>query len=226
MKIKNTKMALIALLVIGQSALADGSHSLNLSQLASNQPADFKNAIQLANWRPMFGGDEASPRYRSRSFSAPEGSPATNSSWFGFRGMPSVPEKGPANPRGTIVLNPRTLTWAAYDTDGDLVKSGRASLGRDWCPDTGKSCRTPTGQFHIYSYKGADCVSKKYPIVTDGGAPMPYCMFFHGGYAIHGAYSVPDWNDSHGCVRVTPSAAQWMEYNFASVGTTVVIKPY
>lgn len=224
MNTKRTTIALAMLLVMGQSAMAAGSHSMDLSQLEANAPSEVKNSVQLASWRP-FGGDEATPRYRyrTRSFSGEENS---GSSWFGYRGTSAVSDKGPANPRGTIVLNPRSLTWAAYDPDGDLVKSGRASLGRDWCPDTGKSCRTPTGHFHIAAYKGADCISKKYPLVTNGGAPMPYCMYFHGGYAIHGAYSVPNWNDSHGCVRVTPRDAAWMQYNFASVGTAVIIKPY
>ena len=53
---------------------------------------------------------------------------------------------------------------------------------------------------------------------------VPHVMYFYAGYAIHGAY----WHNnfghpmSHGCVNLPLGAAAWM-YNWASVGTTVVV---
>jgi lipoprotein-anchoring transpeptidase ErfK/SrfK len=40
-------------------------------------------------------------------------------------------------------------------------------------------------------------------------SPMPYSIFFHGGYAIHGSYDVNHLGGpaSHGCVRLDPSNA-------------------
>ena len=55
---------------------------------------------------------------------------------------------------------------------------------------------------------------------------MPYCMFFHGGYALHGSYEVPNYNASHGCLRVVPSAAAWLSRNFVKVGTAIIVRPY
>ncbi|MCA6125010.1 L,D-transpeptidase [Bradyrhizobium sp. WSM 1704] len=40
-------------------------------------------------------------------------------------------------------------------------------------------------------------------------SPMPYSIFFHGGYAIHGTYDLGRLGGpaSHGCVRLHPSHA-------------------
>ena len=47
--------------------------------------------------------------------------------------------------------------------------------------------------------------SKKYH-----NAPMPYSIFFHGGYAIHGSYEARDIGHpaSHGCIRLHPANAR------------------
>lgn len=124
-----------------------------------------------------------------------------------------------------VVFSPRGHYWAAYDPNGKLVNSGRASGGKDYCPDIGRRCHTPSGVYRVYSKGGADCYSRKFP-VGSGGAPMPYCMFFHGGYALHGSYQVPDYNASHGCVRLPPSDARWLSHNFVQYGTTVIVHSY
>ncbi|HRE32591.1 MAG TPA: L,D-transpeptidase, partial [Candidatus Berkiella sp.] len=84
-------------------------------------------------------------------------------------------------------------TWAAYDSQGELVNSGRVSGGRSYCSDINKKCKTATGTFKIYEKRGASCKSKIFP-VGKGGAPMPYCMFFHQGFAMHGSNAVPNYN--------------------------------
>jgi lipoprotein-anchoring transpeptidase ErfK/SrfK len=40
-------------------------------------------------------------------------------------------------------------------------------------------------------------------------SPMPYSIFFHGGYAIHGTYEISRLGGpaSHGCVRLDPDHA-------------------
>ena len=40
-------------------------------------------------------------------------------------------------------------------------------------------------------------------------SPMPYSIFFHGGYAIHGTYDIAQLGGpaSHGCVRLDPANA-------------------
>lgn len=125
-----------------------------------------------------------------------------------------------------FVFSPKHTAWAVYDENGRRVKTGRASGGKGYCPDIGRSCRTVTGKFRIYSKKGAGCESGKYPIDQGGGAPMPYCMHFNGGYAIHGSYHVPDYNASHGCIRVLPSAAKWLNTKFLRNGSQVIVQPY
>ncbi len=128
---------------------------------------------------------------------------------------------GPA----TFVYNPNNLRWYAYDGNGRLVRSGHASGGRNYCSDLHRRCHTPVGRFHVYSKQGPHFRSSKFPI-GEGGAPMPWAMFFHGGYAIHGSYSVPNFNASHGCIRVIPSDAHWLNTQFLHNGSRVVVLPY
>ena len=124
----------------------------------------------------------------------------------------------------TFVYNPRSLQWKA-SRNGKVVRTGYGSGGRGYCKDIRRSCRTPTGTYRVMSKRGADCRSTRYP-VGRGGAPMPYCMFFSKYYAIHGSPDVPNYNASHGCIRVKTYDARWLNQNFINVGTTVVVKPY
>lgn len=142
------------------------------------------------------------------------------------KGANYFPESQPATGRKVFVFDPKATAWAAYDANGMRVKTGRASGGQAFCEDVGHPCRTVTGTYRVYSKKGPECTSSLYPVETHGGARMPYCMHFHGGYSIHAAYEVPDANVSHGCIRVLPSAAQWLNEDFIDIGTTVVVKPY
>lgn len=145
----------------------------------------------------------------------------------------SIPESIEAQGRKEIIVDPRTHTWAAYDEDGKLVRSGMATLGNSFCRDIGRSCRTGVGTFRIQSLGEAGCKSSKFPLPR-GGAPMPYCMFFNNGQALHGSNQVVRANVSHGCVRLHVKDAKWLRYNFAEeptsrnerLGTVVIIKPY
>lgn len=142
------------------------------------------------------------------------------------RGRNHFPQQIPATGKKRFFFDPKVFAWAAYDSEGQRVMTGAASGGKDFCDDVGHSCRTVTGTFHVYSMKGPECRSKEYPIETYGGAKMPYCMYFLQGYTIHAAYEVPEKNLSHGCVRIFPSAAKWLNEQFITLGTEVNILPY
>lgn len=137
----------------------------------------------------------------------------------------TMPSSIPAPGRNTFVFNPNKLMWGAYTPSGRLINSGIASGGRDYCHDVRRRCKTPVGNFRVGRKGGPGCVSSKFPLGR-GGAPMPYCMFFYHGYAIHGSYDVPAYNASHGCIRVLPSAARWLSQNFMSSGTKVKVIGY
>lgn len=135
------------------------------------------------------------------------------------------PKKIPPMGNRIFMFSPRYKAWAAYDASGSRVGSGKANGGAGYCADIGRACRTPRGLFRVHSKGTADCVSNKFP-VGRGGAPMPFCMFFHGGYAIHGSPGIGDFNSSHGCIRVTNRAAAWLHENFINHGTRVLVLPY
>lgn len=126
----------------------------------------------------------------------------------------------------TIVFSPTLNAWAAYSASGQLLRWGPGSGGQNWCPDLGRPCHTPSGQFRIYEKRGSGCFSTKFP-KPHGGAPMPYCMFFKGGFAMHGSFrGVPGFNASHGCLRLFTNDAQWLNQSFADIGTQVIVLPY
>lgn len=124
-----------------------------------------------------------------------------------------------------IRVNLDELAWAAYDAEGNLVDWGAAAGGKTFCPDTGEPCRTRTGEYQVLRKGGAACKSTKFPI-PHGGAPMPYCMFYSDGYALHGSYEVPGYNASHGCVRLFPEDAKWLSQEFVEGETRVNVLPY
>lgn len=127
----------------------------------------------------------------------------------------------------TLIVDLSDLAFAAYDVWGSLIYWGPISGGKDWCPDVGRGCRTKTGIFQLQSKGGPYCVSSKYP-VPEGGAPMPYCMYFYNGYALH-ASTLPGRHDSHGCIRLFYDDAKWLNKEFVELGkgrrTKVIVRP-
>lgn len=124
-----------------------------------------------------------------------------------------------------VLVDPRSNEWGAYTADGRLLREGMASVGKNWCPDIQSPCRTHVGTFRVFALGGAGCYSARFP-VPNGGAPMPYCMYFSGDQALHGSYEVADAHLSHGCVRMHVGDAEWLRYNFVSYGTLVRVLPY
>lgn len=127
----------------------------------------------------------------------------------------------------TVIVDQNKLAWAAYGKDGKLVKWGPISSGKNYCPDIGRQCRTLTGAFRFFGKQNSHCRSR-----TFGGARMPYCMFFHKGFAMHGSHDIPGYRASHGCVRMFTHDAMWMNHNFVEVsnaannykGTRVIVR--
>ncbi|OGT06212.1 MAG: hypothetical protein A2103_01945 [Gammaproteobacteria bacterium GWF2_41_13] len=143
------------------------------------------------------------------------------------KGINYFPQTRPATGNKIFIFDPTYHAWAAYDKEGVLVNTGKASGGSYFCPDVDRACKTIVGNHKIISKGGAGCISHRFPLKTHGGAPMPYCMHFSPkGYAIHGSTEIPDYNASHGCIRVTPAAAKWLNENFVGIGTTVIVLPY
>ncbi len=130
-----------------------------------------------------------------------------------------------------IIVSLNKLAFGAYDELGNLVYWGPVSGGRDVCPEGNASCNTVAGVFNVFQKKGEQCYSRLFPVDHGGGAPMPYCMFFLDGYAMHGSKQVPGYNASHGCVRMYKEDAEWLNKKFVDVtksekdlGTEVVVQ--
>jgi lipoprotein-anchoring transpeptidase ErfK/SrfK len=101
-----------------------------------------------------------------------------------------------------------------FAMQGDqIVRSFLVSTGR-W-PNV-----TVTGVFRIYVKYRSTLMSGDGYYLPD----VPYVMYFHEGYGLHGTY----WHNnfgtpmSHGCVNLRTADAAWL-YEYCSVGTVVSI---
>jgi L,D-transpeptidase ErfK/SrfK len=129
--------------------------------------------------------------------------------------------------RRVVIISLTAEAFGAYDEYGTLLQWGPVSGGSTWCPDIGRGCRTPAGQYYVVAKGGPDCVSSKYP-VGEGGAPMPFCMFFYKGYAMHASF-LPGYHASHGCIRLFYDDAEWLNRDFIQTGknaTKVIIQSF
>lgn len=142
------------------------------------------------------------------------------------------PKKLEGETEKQIIVDQEKLAWGAYDAQGNLVWWGPISSGRDKCSDSNRSCRTLSGIFRVFSKENAKCVSDVFPI-GKGGAKMPFCMYFHKGFALHGSDDIPGVRASHGCVRMFVEDAKWLNLNFVELssernhfmGTKVIVRP-
>ncbi len=101
------------------------------------------------------------------------------------------------NGRLEYTLNTSTGGGYTYQVDGQMARA-----------------TTPVGTFHILWEQNG-------PVVNSLGE-LWRPKFFYSGFAIHGDSFVPPYPASHGCVRVSNEAIDWIwEQNLAPIGTTV-----
>ena len=102
----------------------------------------------------------------------------------------------PQGPQVVAQVNLSNQTMNVY-LDEQLLYEFRISSGR-------KGYGTPPGKYRP-QWLAAKWRSKKY-----NNAPMPWAVFFHGGYAIHGTTDIRHLGRiaSHGCIRLHPDNAK------------------
>jgi lipoprotein-anchoring transpeptidase ErfK/SrfK len=105
--------------------------------------------------------------------------------------------------------------------DGRVVRTVNASSGNgEMFEAKGRSYRatTPRGTFAVYMER--DYLHES---TLELGA-MYRPKYFTGGIAVHGSPSIPPWPASHGCIRVSNSAMNWLWDTWGMPqGTTVVV---
>lgn len=97
---------------------------------------------------------------------------------------------------GVVVQIDKSSQRMAVSVDGAMRYNWPVSTGR-------RGYGTPNGVYRPQML-ARRWFSRKYY-----NSPMPYSIFFHGGYAIHGTYDLGRLGGpaSHGCVRLHPSHA-------------------
>ena len=122
-----------------------------------------------------------------------------------------------------IIVDLALQAYGAYDKTGKLVQWDPVSSGKVFCNHVVGTCNTPPGKYVLHDKRGKKCKSGKFPVRSTGrgGANMPYCMFFHRGYALHGS-PMPGHPASHGCVRTNADGAKWLNHNLVTRDETVI----
>ncbi|MCC6972887.1 MAG: LysM peptidoglycan-binding domain-containing protein [Anaerolineae bacterium] len=138
-----------------------------------------------------------------------------------------IPKVDPNAAAGGTVSNPPAVTDSGklifvklseqrvyFYENGQLVRSVLVSTGLPGTP-------TVTGDFRIYlRYKAQTMSGPGYYLPN-----VPYVMYFHLGYGLHGTYWHSNWGHpmSHGCVNMPTDQAQWL-YNWSTIGTPVRVR--
>ena len=106
-------------------------------------------------------------------------------------GVHSTAEAGSITARISISSQTMTVTQ-----NGFVLHKWKVSTAR-------KGYVTPTGSWKA-KWLSRNHRSRKYD-----NAPMPYAVFFNGGYAVHATFDVKRLGRpaSHGCIRLHPSNA-------------------
>jgi lipoprotein-anchoring transpeptidase ErfK/SrfK len=128
------------------------------------------------------------------------------------------------------------LAWAGLSSTADadvLIRVSKSQqtmyvyvdgyLEHEWPVSTGRGgYGTPSG---TYRPTGFDAYHRSRAF---NYAPMPYSIFFHGGYAIHGSYDIDHLGSpaSHGCVRLHPEDAAELFYLVRRSDDTRIIISY
>lgn len=126
--------------------------------------------------------------------------------------MAYAPPASPGGSGGVHWFDVDLSDQRMYAYEGDtMVRTFIVSTGTWQTP-------TVTGKFKVWIKLRSAPMSGPGYYLPD----VPYIMYFHGDYGIHGTY----WHNnfgvpmSHGCVNLSIPDAEWA-YNFASVGTVV-----
>jgi hypothetical protein len=172
----------------------------------------FERAVLLFNPARTHGGNVARANI------------GTDALWV-YGGVPlfQYPETSPAEMQ--VPTGPRRIEislahqWL-YAYEGErLVMDVPVSTGKE-------HFETPTGQFRIYSRVRQKRLQGSAHGETWNIPDVPFILFFHGSYAIHGVY----WHNSfgtgerlsHGCIGLIPADAAAL-YEWAPRGTPVII---
>ena len=102
----------------------------------------------------------------------------------------------PALASVTVRIDNSSQRMLVY-VDGGLTYAWPVSTAR-------RGYRTPAGSYRVQRMERM-WYSRKYD-----WSPMPHALFFRGGYAIHGTFSIRQLGRpaSHGCVRLHPGNAR------------------
>lgn len=106
---------------------------------------------------------------------------------------------------------------------GQVMYETPVSTGMNLTPTVKGNFKIRT-KVPIQDMRGPSPYKQFYPNGRYHVKDVPHVLYFYQAYAIHGAY----WHNnfgrpaSHGCVNVPLAAAEWL-YNFADVGTQVIV---
>lgn len=153
--------------------------------------------------------------------------PMTSNALLAFQKWERLPRTGlldaATDSRLMTAVRPRPVTLGRSGRRAEVLLDRQVTLliednavVRAIAVSTGKpSTPTPPGDYRVYAK-----IPKWWS--TPFREWLPLALPFNGGIAFHQFLVVPAYAASHGCVRQSPTVAQWT-YDFASVGMPVKV---
>jgi lipoprotein-anchoring transpeptidase ErfK/SrfK len=134
--------------------------------------------------------------------------------------LPTAPPLPPSLTPAPLSIPSDGVRWIDVDLTHQLLTAYEGqNLVRITPVSTGLThTPTPIGQYHIW-------IKLRYDDMSGPGyylSNVPYVMYFHGGYGLHGTTWHANFGHpmSHGCVNLPTAEAEWL-FEWAEVGTMV-----
>jgi lipoprotein-anchoring transpeptidase ErfK/SrfK len=192
----------------GPAMMAASARTTTPTPTAANTPT----STPIPTWTPT-----APPTVVPTHAFLPTGTPASTPPLVpsAIPSLPPPPTLSPSSFSGDtrwIEVDLTLQTLNAYQGQ-KLMRTALVSTGTQGNP-------TPTGLFRIHTkLRYDDMQGPDYYLPN-----VPYVMYFHRGYGLHGTYWHANFGHqmSHGCVNIPTAHAEWL-FNWAEVGTWVYI---
>lgn len=210
-----TRFLAVAALLLGMMALPFAAHAERSATMSVDTVTSNYVKKDKAYWTRVWYDKQVKRgnyvKRGNRYVKTNKGRKATVRKASARKSSGAVKSRRSASGRVTAKVNLTSQRMQVYQ-GGRVIHSWPVSSGRS-------GYTTPTGTWTVHRMH-KEYYSKKYD-----GAPMPYAMFYHRGFAIHGTNAISRLGRpaSHGCIRLHPQNAATLFSMIKRSGGTVKV---
>ncbi len=210
-----TRILAVATLLLGMMALPFAAHAERSAPMSVDTVTSNYVKKDKAYWTRVWYEKQVKRgnyvKRGNRYVKTGKGRKATVRKASAKRSSGAVSSSRSASGRVTAKVNLTNQRMTVYQ-GGRVIHTWPVSSGRS-------GYTTPTGTWTVHRMH-KEYYSKKYD-----NAPMPYAMFYHRGFAIHGTNAISRLGRpaSHGCIRLHPDNAATLFSMIKRSGGTVKV---